>query len=119
MINAPRLCRKCGAEIPSDAPEGGCLGCLLQAGFGVLPETLVAARDATVTSTKADQGGSAENFEANLRLLLARAKNQQDLPRCWGTRRLRVTGSGRQGRSGRGISRLAKESQSHSGTQDD
>ena len=66
MINAPRLCRKCGAEIPSDAPEGGCLGCLLQAGFGVLPETLVAARDAsTVISTKADQGGSAENFEAN------------------------------------------------------
>jgi serine/threonine protein kinase/Flp pilus assembly protein TadD len=30
MISAPRLCPKCGAEIPSDAPEGGCPGCLLQ-----------------------------------------------------------------------------------------
>ena len=62
MINAPRLCRKCGAEIPSDAPEGGCLGCLLQAGFGVLPETLGAARDAsTVTSTKADAAAAGQS----------------------------------------------------------
>jgi TolB-like protein/predicted Ser/Thr protein kinase len=59
MISAPRLCPKCGSEIPSDAPEGGCPGCLLSAAF-------VAARDAsTVISTKADEGGSAENLEAN------------------------------------------------------
>src|SRR6476659_7102692 len=30
MISAPRLCPKCGAEIPADAPEGGCPGCLLE-----------------------------------------------------------------------------------------
>jgi hypothetical protein len=24
MISAPRVCPKCSAEIPSDAPEGGC-----------------------------------------------------------------------------------------------
>jgi serine/threonine protein kinase/Tfp pilus assembly protein PilF len=30
MISAQRLCPKCGGEIPSDAPEGGCPGCLLQ-----------------------------------------------------------------------------------------
>jgi serine/threonine protein kinase/Tfp pilus assembly protein PilF len=30
MINAPRLCLKCGLEIPADAPEGGCPGCLLE-----------------------------------------------------------------------------------------
>src|SRR5215831_8741681 len=30
MISAPRLCPKCGSEIPADAPEGGCPGCLLQ-----------------------------------------------------------------------------------------
>jgi hypothetical protein len=30
MISALRVCTKCGAEIPSDAPEGGCPGCLLQ-----------------------------------------------------------------------------------------
>jgi serine/threonine protein kinase/Tfp pilus assembly protein PilF len=30
MISAPRLCQKCGAKIPSDAPEGGCPVCLLE-----------------------------------------------------------------------------------------
>jgi len=30
MISAPRICPKCGSEIPSDAPEGGCPGCLLE-----------------------------------------------------------------------------------------
>jgi serine/threonine protein kinase/Tfp pilus assembly protein PilF len=30
MINAPRVCQKCGLEIPADAPEGGCPGCLLE-----------------------------------------------------------------------------------------
>jgi hypothetical protein len=59
MISAPRVCAKCGSEIPSDAPEGGCPGCLLSA-------ALVAARDAsTVISTKADQGRSTENVEVN------------------------------------------------------
>jgi TolB-like protein/Tfp pilus assembly protein PilF/predicted Ser/Thr protein kinase len=64
MISAPRLCTTCGAEIPSDAPEGGCPCCLLH--FGLLPDAQVAARDAsTVIATKADEGGSAENVEAN------------------------------------------------------
>ena len=30
MISAQRLCTKCGSEIPADAPEGGCPGCLLE-----------------------------------------------------------------------------------------
>jgi serine/threonine protein kinase len=30
MISALRLCPKCGIEIPADAPEGGCPGCLLE-----------------------------------------------------------------------------------------
>jgi serine/threonine protein kinase/tetratricopeptide (TPR) repeat protein len=60
MISAPRVCPKCGSEIPSDAPEGGCPGCLLHAGFDVLPETLGAARDASpVTMTKAHEGEKA------------------------------------------------------------
>jgi hypothetical protein len=25
-----RVCQKCGTEIPADAPEGGCPGCILQ-----------------------------------------------------------------------------------------
>ena len=85
MINAPRLCLKCGLEIPADAPEGGCPSCLLENGLGLLPNALVAARDAsTVISTKADQGGSAENFGANAAAALARVKKQRALPRHWG-----------------------------------
>src|SRR5215472_14319012 len=30
MTPAIRLCGKCGTEIPADAPEGGCPGCLLE-----------------------------------------------------------------------------------------
>jgi eukaryotic-like serine/threonine-protein kinase len=30
VIAVRRVCEKCGAEIPVDAPEGGCPGCLLE-----------------------------------------------------------------------------------------
>src|SRR5262249_29714235 len=30
MTPAIRVCQKCGTEIPADAPEGGCPGCLLE-----------------------------------------------------------------------------------------
>jgi serine/threonine-protein kinase len=33
MISALRPCPNCGAEIPADAPEGGCPGCLLESGL--------------------------------------------------------------------------------------
>ena len=56
MISAPRVCPKCGAEVPADAPEGGCPGCLLEGGLGLLPDTPVAA---------GDDGGSAENSQAS------------------------------------------------------
>src|SRR5262245_58608042 len=39
MISAPRLCPKCGSEIPSDAAEG-CMTCLLRAGIGSEEETV-------------------------------------------------------------------------------
>ena len=45
MMSATRVCEKCGAEIPTDAPEGGCPGCLLQAGlatFGIEDENMPA-----------------------------------------------------------------------------
>ncbi len=42
MTSATRLCPKCGAEIPADAPEGGCPGCLLESGLGLLPDAPVA-----------------------------------------------------------------------------
>src|SRR5262245_34176125 len=33
MICALRICPTCGLEIPADAPEGGCPGCLLESGL--------------------------------------------------------------------------------------
>jgi serine/threonine protein kinase/Tfp pilus assembly protein PilF len=67
MTSALRLCPKCGAKIPADAPEGGCPGCLLENGLGLLLDSPVAAGDAsTVTLKGADDGSSAENVEVNV-----------------------------------------------------
>jgi len=38
MISALKICPKCGAEIPADAPDGGCPGCLLESGLSLLEE---------------------------------------------------------------------------------
>jgi hypothetical protein len=45
MISALRLCPKCGAEIPADAPEGGCPCCLLEAGLGLFADASEAGVD--------------------------------------------------------------------------
>src|SRR5262245_5141440 len=37
-----RLCQKCGAQIPADAPEEGCPGCLLEAGLSLSSDPSVA-----------------------------------------------------------------------------
>ena len=42
MISALRPCPKCGSEIPADAPEGGCPGCLLESGLRLLHDEPVA-----------------------------------------------------------------------------
>jgi serine/threonine-protein kinase len=47
MISALRVCPKCGAEIPADAPEGGCPGCLLESGLHLL-----ASEDAPTVAPK-------------------------------------------------------------------
>ena len=65
MTSVMRFCPKCGAEIPADAPEGGCPGCLLATGLGLLPDAPVAA---------GDNGGSAENVEANAAVAASHSK---------------------------------------------
>jgi len=37
MASVIRVCRKCGAKIFSDAPEGLCTGCVLETALGILP----------------------------------------------------------------------------------
>ena len=56
MIRVIRICRKCGAKIFSDAPEGLCAKCVLKTGLAMPSEPPVAA---------GDDAGSTENVEAN------------------------------------------------------
>jgi serine/threonine protein kinase len=44
MISALRVCTKCGAEIPSDAPAGVCPGCLLQTALDATGDQVVFGR---------------------------------------------------------------------------
>jgi len=45
MIRVKRICRKCGARILSDAPEGLCTGCVLKTALAMPPETIAATSD--------------------------------------------------------------------------
>jgi len=45
MTNVLRVCRKCGAEIFADAPEGLCTACLFETGLDLLVRPSVAAGD--------------------------------------------------------------------------
>src|SRR6266446_9023079 len=66
MIRVIRICRKCGAKIFSDAPEGLCTGCVLETALGMVPHSSVTAGDSSaVASAKADDCYSAQNVEAN------------------------------------------------------
>jgi serine/threonine protein kinase/tetratricopeptide (TPR) repeat protein len=42
MSSAPRVCRKCGAEIFADAPEGLCTACLFETGLNLFANPSVA-----------------------------------------------------------------------------
>src|SRR4029450_11478852 len=42
MLRVIRICRKCGARILSDAPEGLCASCVLKTALGTFPEAAVA-----------------------------------------------------------------------------
>src|SRR5436309_5244424 len=41
---ASRACQKCGSEIPADAPEGGCPGCLLETALDAVGGQIVFGR---------------------------------------------------------------------------
>src|SRR5437879_5499447 len=66
MSSALRMCRKCGAEIFADAPEGLCTACLFETGLGLLACPSVAAGDSSaVASAKADDCRSVEDVKAS------------------------------------------------------
>src|ERR1700757_2867626 len=45
MIRVIRICRNCGAKIFSDAPEGLCTGCVLEAAIGGFPDAVAGVAD--------------------------------------------------------------------------
>jgi TolB-like protein/Tfp pilus assembly protein PilF/predicted Ser/Thr protein kinase len=63
MLRVTRICRKCGARIFSDAPEGLCPRCVLKTALAMPPEASVAAGDLSAAAhgtPKSCDGGSAK-----------------------------------------------------------
>jgi serine/threonine protein kinase/TolB-like protein/Flp pilus assembly protein TadD len=66
MSSAPRVCRKCGAEIFADAPEGLCTACLFETGLSLLANVSVARGDlSAVASANADDPGRDDDVPAS------------------------------------------------------
>jgi len=63
MSRVIRICRKCGAKIFADAPEGLCTGCVLEAAIGEVGSESVAGVDSSAVAPgtpKFGEGGSAK-----------------------------------------------------------
>ena len=56
MNSALRLCPRCGAEIPADAPEGGCPGCFYEAALSALASESVTGVDDSGSVDKSARG---------------------------------------------------------------
>src|SRR5438046_2434314 len=66
MSSVLRVCRKCGAEIFVDAPEGLCTACLFETGLSLLGGSTIAVGDSSAAaSAKADDCASVENVESS------------------------------------------------------
>jgi TolB-like protein/Flp pilus assembly protein TadD/predicted Ser/Thr protein kinase len=66
MSSVLRVCRKCGAEIFADTPEGLCTACLFETGLALLAPPSVAADDSSaVASAKADDCVPVEDVESS------------------------------------------------------
>src|SRR5438874_3421405 len=60
MIRVIRICRKCGAKVFSDAPQGLCVRCVLKIALATLPEAVAEDDLSAVASAKADDSGRVE-----------------------------------------------------------
>jgi serine/threonine protein kinase/Tfp pilus assembly protein PilF len=64
MSSVLRVCRKCGAEIFADAPEGLCTVCLFETGLGLIARPSVAAGDrGSVENTETSDANAAPHIK--------------------------------------------------------
>src|SRR5207249_376497 len=54
MASVIRVCRKCGAKIFADAPEGLCTGCVLETALGIFPNPAAGVADSGSTDLAPD-----------------------------------------------------------------
>src|SRR5436853_1399152 len=55
MIRVIKICRNCGAKVFSDAPEGLCTGCVLEAAVGLCPDVVAGVGDPGLADKPASQ----------------------------------------------------------------
>jgi TolB-like protein/predicted Ser/Thr protein kinase/Flp pilus assembly protein TadD len=67
MSSILRVCRKCGAKIFSDAPEGLCTGCVLESALGIFPNTVAGVADPGTTDLKPDDANAASRAKMQTR----------------------------------------------------
>jgi len=70
MIRVIRVCRKCGAKILSDAPEGLCTGCVLETALGIFPNAVAAGDDCrSATNVEAKEVTQSKTTERAAKML--------------------------------------------------
>src|SRR4029077_15795929 len=74
MLRVIRICRKCGAKISFDAPEGLCARCVLKTALAMPPDASPAGVAAPGGMDKLSRGNSP---------LAPDGKKQRVLPSCW------------------------------------
>jgi len=61
MSSTLRVCRKCGAEILADAPEGLCTACLFEVGLGLLTRAFAAAGQDSAENVEPSEANAASH----------------------------------------------------------
>ena len=74
MVTKIRVCRKCGAKILSDAPEGLCTGCVLESALDIFPDAVAGVADP----------GRADDFPGDKANALPRAKMAERVAKILG-----------------------------------
>src|SRR5436309_8783335 len=68
MASVIRVCRKCGAKIFSDAPEGLCTGCVLETALGIFPNPVAGVADPGSTDLAPDNADAVPQVKTTARV---------------------------------------------------